>query len=252
MARSVLTSLLMTGVGFALAAAEARAATHRVAHADETVVLLHGLGRESSSMWLLAHRLRQAGYSVHPFDYPSREESINELVSHLHEDLAKCCVGDASRLHFVTHSLGGILTRAYIATHRPANLGRVVMLSPPNQGSKLADLAVANRFLRWAAGPTVSELGTDRSSLPNRLGPADFELGIIAGSRSMNPIGSWMLDGPDDGAVAVESMRLEGMSAFLVVPRTHTFIMNSAVVTREIVHFLEHGRFSQPTGEAGG
>jgi hypothetical protein len=144
----------------------------------------------------------------------------------------------------VTHSLGGIMLRAFLEEHRPDNLGRVVMLSPPNQGTELVDRFGDHPWFRRASGPTAQELGTQPSSLPKRLGPADFELGIITGDVSYNPITSWMITGADDGVVAVDSARLEGMTDFLVVPRSHTFIMNSGKVTKEIVHFLEHGSFS--------
>lgn len=207
------------------------------------VVVLHGLGRSSFSMWLLASRLTQAGFEVHNLDYPSTEERIDQLVEVLDGELEQCCLSSEKPLHFVTHSLGGILVRAYIARRRPDNLGRVVMLSPPNQGSELVDELRDNPLFQWATGPAGQELGTDSSNLPNRLGPADFEVGIITGSRSLNPLTSWLVTGEDDGKVSVESARLEGMADFLVVPNTHTFIMNSSQVAREVVHFLEQGSF---------
>ena len=165
------------------------------------------------------------------------------------DQVEKCCLGSEKPLHFVTHSLGGILVRAYIAQKRPHNLGRVVMLSPPNQGSQLVDELRDNPLFQWATGPAGQELGTDPSNLPNRLGPADFEVGIITGSQSLNPLTSWLVTGEDDGKVSVESAQLEGMADFLVVPNTHTFIMNSSQVAQEVVHFLEQGSFSQSTYE---
>ncbi len=159
-------------------------------------------------------------------------------------EVEQCCLSSEKPLHFVTHSLGGILVRAYLAQKRPDNLGRVVMLSPPNQGSQLVDELRDSPLFQWATGPAGQELGTDPSNLPNRLGPADFEVGIITGSRSLNPLTSWLVTGEDDGKVSVESAQLEGMADFLVVPNTHTFIMNSSQVALEVVHFLEQGSFS--------
>ncbi len=209
------------------------------------VVVLHGLGRSSLSMWLLANRLTQAGFEVHNFDYPSTQASVQELVGVLSNQVEQCCLSSEKPLHFVTHSLGGILVRAYIAQKRPHNLARVVMLSPPNQGSQLVDELRDSPLFQWATGPAGQELGTDPSNLPNRLGPADFEVGIITGSRSLNPLASWLVTGEDDGKVSVESAQLEGMADFLVVPNTHTFIMNSSQVAQEVVHFLEQGSFSE-------
>ncbi len=209
------------------------------------VVVLHGLGRSSTSMWLLANRLAQAGFEVHNLDYPSTEATINQLVEMLDNEVEACCLSGGQPLHFVTHSLGGILVRAYLAQKRPHNLGRVVMLSPPNQGTQLVDELRDNPLFQWATGPAGQELGTDPSNLPSRLGPADFEVGIITGSQSLNPLTSWLVTGEDDGKVSVESAQLKGMADFLVVPNTHTFIMNSSQVAQEVVHFLEHGSFSQ-------
>jgi len=198
------------------------------------------------SMWLLASRLTEAGFEVHNLDYPSTEETIDQLVEMLNGEVKQCCLSSEKPLHFVTHSLGGILVRAYLAQKRPDNLGRVVMLSPPNQGSQLVDELRDSPLFQWATGPAGQELGTDPSNLPNRLGPADFEVGIITGSRSLNPLTSWLVTGEDDGKVSVESAQLEGMADFLVVPNTHTFIMNSSQVALEVVHFLEQGTFSAP------
>ncbi len=196
------------------------------------VVVLHGLGRSSTSMWLLANRLQQAGFEVHNLDYRSTVATINQLVEMLDNYVEACCLSGGKPLHFVTHSLGGILVRAYIAQKRPHNLGRVVMLSPPNQGSQLVDELRDNPLFQWATGPAGLDLGTEPSNLPNRLGPGDFEVGIITGSRSLNPLTSWLVTGKDDGTVSVENVQLEGMADFLVVPNTHTFIMNSSQVAR--------------------
>ena len=157
------------------------------------VVVLHGLGRSSMSMWLLANRLTQAGFEVHNFDYPSTEATIDQLVEMLDGEIEECCLSGGKPLHFVTHSLGGILVRAYVAHKRPHNLGRVVMLSPPNQGSPLVEEFRDSPLFQWATGPAGQELGTEPSNLPNRLGPADFEVGSITGSRSLNPLTSWLV-----------------------------------------------------------
>ena len=152
---------------------------------------------------------------------------------------------------FVTHSLGGIITRAFLEKGRPPNLGRVVMIAPPNSGSDVVDSLGGNWILRRFLGPAFTELGTSGSSAPNRLGPAAYEVGIIAGNRSWNPLGSLLIDGTDDGAVAVVSSRLEGMKDFLIIPAGHTLIMEDAAVIAEVLHFLREGRFSATTDENG-
>jgi len=212
----------------------------------DTVVLLHGLGRTTQSMVYMAERLATAGYQVVNIPYPSRKQKIGTLVEGLRKSLAECCLDTASRLHFVTHSLGGILVRAYLSGNRPDNLGRVVMLSPPNKGSDVVDFFGKNRLFTYFFGPAAVELGTDPKSIPSRLGPADFEVGIITGDRTIDPISSWIIDGDDDGKVSIEQAKLEGMAAFQVVHVSHAFIMKDPWVVNEVIYFLQNGRFSKP------
>ena len=210
----------------------------------ERVVLLHGLGRGIGSMATLEAALDAAGYEVHNLGYPSRDKTPDELLTLLSEELETCCLVDDRPLHFVTHSLGGILVRALLEVERPRQLGRVVMLAPPNQGSEVVDSLGESWLFRTVMGPTAEELGTGPGSLPNRLGPPDYPLGILASNRSINPIGSWLLPGEDDGSVKVEAMRIEGMTDFRVLPATHTFIMRDPDAIRQTLNFLRYGRFA--------
>lgn len=212
--------------------------------AEETVVLLHGLYRSDRSMRPLETPVSSAGYRVVNLDYDSRSQTPEALVSQLDLLLRGCCL-EAPKLHFVTHSLGGLVTRAYVASHRPANLGRVVMLAPPNHGSPLGDLVAGSSVLRFLLGSTAGRLGTDPSSFPNELPPADFELGVIAGTGSRSPLGAVLIDGESDGTVAVASARLDGMSDFITVDSAHTWIMRSDEVATQTVYFLSHGRFAR-------
>lgn len=214
----------------------------------DTVVLLHGLGRTDLSMLRMKLDLEGRGYRVVNLDYPSTQHSIEVLAEEtLAPEIAECCADSDGKLHFVTHSMGGIVLRHYLAEHQLSNLGRVVMLSPPNQGSEIADWVAENPMLEALMGPAVEELGTEASSLPNQLGPVEFELGVIAGNRTLNPIFSRMIPGEDDGKVAVDRTRVRGMADFLVVPHSHTYIMMSDEVISQVAHFLEHGRFLRDT-----
>lgn len=212
----------------------------------ETVVLLHGLYRSERSMRPLEQPVREAGYLVVNLDYDSRSQTPEALVAALGARLAGCC-GDAPKLHFVTHSLGGIVARAYLAKRRPANLGRVVMLAPPNHGSPLADVVARSSLLRLLLGSTAAQLGTSPSSFPNALPAPDFEVGVIAGTASRNPLGAFLIDGESDGTVPVASTRLEGMTDFITVDSAHTWIMRSDEVAAQAVRFLESGRFAHET-----
>ena len=229
----------LLGLCFALIAPSARP----VAAAPEVVVLLHGLYRSPRSMQPLEEPVRHAGFRVVNLDYDSRSQTPETFVAALDPQLAECCA-DTPKLHFVTHSLGGIVTRAYVAAHRPANLGRVVMLAPPNHGSPLADVVAHSSALRFLLGSTASRLGTDPTSLPNALPPADFELGVIAGTARSNPLGILLIAGDNDGTVPVASTRLEGMTDFISVEEAHTWIMRSDEVAAQTVLFLKSGHFA--------
>ncbi|GMR12846.1 MAG: alpha/beta fold hydrolase [Gemmatimonadota bacterium] len=194
-------------------------------------------------MALMSSRLQQAGYRVVTFGYPSTSEPIEVLVDSLGRALDECCSADPDGVHFVTHSLGGVLVRSYLSNKPTAHKGRVVMLSPPSQGSEIIDAFADSPVLQSFLGPSGFELGTDSTGIASRLGPVTFSLGIITGDRSLNPIGSWLIPGPDDGKVGVERAKVEGAADFLVVPATHTFIMNRRDVADQTVYFLQQGRF---------
>lgn len=213
-----------------------------VAQPPETVILLHGLGRTHHSMKALARSLEDAGYRVVNLGYPSRHHAVRALVDTVAAELESCCANDTTPLHFVTHSLGGILVRGYGSSRGAGRIGRVVMLSPPNQGSQVVD-RVPQALLDLVLGPAALQLGTDTGSVVHSLPPVDFELGIIAGDATLNPLFSWWLPGDDDGKVTVESARVDGVDDFLVVPYSHTWIMRRERVIEHVLAFLQNGRF---------
>jgi triacylglycerol lipase len=211
---------------------------------QEEVILLHGLCRTSRSMMSMQRALTDAGYKVRNVDYPSRTASIQKLADDaIGKAVADCRQAGATKIDLVTHSLGGILVRSYLARHCIPELGRVVMLAPPNQGSEVVDKIGGLFLFKWLNGPAGNELGTDAISTPNKLGPANFPVGVIAGDRSINWINSLLIPGSDDGKVSVERTKLGGMSDHLVIHATHPFIMQNREVIRQTIQFLHTGSF---------
>lgn len=210
----------------------------------ECVVLLHGLLRTRRSMRKMQKTLERRGYAVYNLGYPSRRYPIETLTEcFLQPALERHCIGRYQKLHFVTHSMGGILLRRYLSRYRVPELGRVVMLSPPNRGSELVDKLKGNVFFRLLNGPAGRQLGTENDSSPNRLGPVNFELGVITGNFSLDWLFGRMIPGESDGKVAVARAGVDGMRDFKVVPYGHAFIMRKPGVIVQVVQFLRTGRF---------
>ena len=215
------------------------------AMADDCVVLLHGLARTSMSMNKMERELEAAGYLTANIDYPSRDHTVEELADMVvPEGLAACREQSGpDTIHFVTHSLGGILVRQYLQQHEVPELGRVVMLGPPNQGSAAVDELRDVPGFDWLNGPAGKQLGKGENSVPLKLGPANFELGVIAGNRTIDPITSAVLENPDDGRVSVEDTKLDGMADFVVVEHSHAFMMRMQRTIQLTKAFLSTGRF---------
>jgi pimeloyl-ACP methyl ester carboxylesterase len=210
----------------------------------ECVALLHGLWRTENSMDHMEESLAENGYIVANIEYDSRDATIEELAMDTLPRAVEAC-GDAEAIHFVTHSMGGILLRSYLAEHDIPGLARSVMLGPPNQGSEVIDRYGELPGFEWFSGPAGLELGTGIASVPRSLGPVTFDVGIIAGTRSLNPILSLSLPGPDDGKVSVDATRVEGANDHIEMETTHIFMMRNDDVIGQVIHYLENGRFER-------
>ncbi|MCM0148643.1 alpha/beta fold hydrolase [Photobacterium galatheae] len=238
MKQTVIRICLSVSMFVALSLTPVQAATT----ASGCVVLLHGLARTAHSMSAMAEALAQAGYRTVNVDYPSTQMTIPALAERvIPQGVSQC--GHTEPVHFVTHSMGGILVRQYLSEHPVQGLGRVVMLAPPNQGSEVVDTMHDFFLFQWIYGPAGQQLGTDALSIPKQLSPVSFELGVIAGNRSIDFLTSWSLPEPHDGKVSVESTKVAGMKAHLVLPVTHTFIMRHDETIQQSVYFLGHGFF---------
>lgn len=212
--------------------------------AKDCVVLLHGLARTSASLEKLQTTLEDQGYLVVNKDYPSRQYDIPQLATlAIGAGVEQCETLGAEKIHFVTHSLGGILVRQYLSHNTLPKLGRVVMMGPPNKGSEVVDKLKNVPGFALINGPAGLQLGTGEQDIPGTLGPATFEVGIIAGTRSVNLILSTMIPEGDDGKVSVDSAHLVNETDFVSLPVTHPFMMKNPDVIAQVIHFLKNGKF---------
>ncbi len=209
---------------------------------EECVVLLHGMARSDKSMNKMEKRLTEVGYTVVNFNYPSTQHNIESIAkTYLPNAIAQCKPNII--INFVTHSLGGIVLRKYLSDNQLQLLGRVVMLGPPNKGSEIVDKLKNVPGFEFINGPAGMELGTDKTSVPNLLGPVTYPVGVIAGSSTINPILSQMLPNPDDGKVSVENTKVDGMADHITLPVSHPFLMRDDEVIRQVKIFLKTGAF---------
>ncbi len=214
--------------------------TSSASEANEAVILVHGLARTPRSMKPLAEHLKQHGYQPHLLSYPSRKADIATLSKeHLEPMVAELQQSGVTKIHFVTHSMGGILVRDLLARHPLPELGAVVMLAPPNQGSQIVDKIGHWKAFSYINGPAGNQLGTNKLGIIHQLPSPHFPLCIIAGDRSINPINSQMIPGKDDGKVSIENTKLEGMHQHIVLHRTHPMIMRAPETFQHTLAFLQ-------------
>ena len=225
--------------------------TSQCSPSAEEVILLHGLARTNRSMLKVESELQKKGYQTYNCNYPSTKQPIQLLAEIFISQAIDYCekTYQPDRIHFVTHSMGGILTRYYLSQHLLSKLGRVVMLAPPNAGSELVDWLSGLPLFNLINGPAGKQLGTTESSLPNSLGAADYEVGVIAGNKSFNVLTSVLIGTENDGKVSTNSAKLDGMADYIVLPYTHTFMMNRREVIDQILNFLEVGKFDHDATE---
>lgn len=207
--------------------------------------MLHGLGRTQLSMARLASALRADGYVVVNGSYPTRAKPVEELTAVVASGIDTCRRADASKIHFVTHSAGAIVLRYYFQSNSVPEAQRAVMLGPPNHGSEIVDRYRHHWWFRAATGPLGQQLGTNAESLPNTLWPIPLEIGVVAGTKTLNPWFSKVIPGRDDGKVSTASAALPEMVDYLLVPHTHTFMSYSNEVARQVKAFLRQGSFAR-------
>lgn len=209
----------------------------------ELVVLLHGLGGSNAAMWLIAARLEDAGYHVHRVGYDSLDRTMGEIVAEVSGQIDVCCADHEQTVHFVGNSMGGLLIRAYLQGKQLENLGRVVLMGTSNQGTQVVD-HFRDKWWMKIVGPAANALGTDNNSFPASIDAPYYPVGVIAGVSESN-MNEAYLPGEDDGLIAVEATKLEGMTDFIIVKTSHSMMRYNPEVAEQAVHFLQQGKFSK-------
>lgn len=209
---------------------------------QEWVVLLHGIFRSPRSMNRIQKALEKGGYRVINLGYPSTKESIENIAGLLHRQVRDLPKG-RGRLHFVTHSLGAIVVRYYLAHHRLKNAGRVVMIAPPNRGSTLAFYLHKWMPYKWMFGKAGQEVTGGPNSLPLTLPAPRLEFGVIAGGAGSGTGINPLIPGDNDGTVKVEETKLEGMKDFVLIKGQHSTLLLQRGVIENVLAFLKTGAF---------
>lgn len=192
-------------------------------------------------MWLLASRIEQAGFRVIRVGYDSLRETPQAMLVEVARQIDLCCAALQSSVHFVGHSLGGLLIRAYLAEHEVTHLGRVVLIGTPNYGTPIVDRYRDSWWMNLA-GPTAQTLGTGAGSFPASLPDPNYPVGVIAGVKA-GPLLDDVMAGDHDGLVPVESTKVPGMVDFITVNSGHSFLRYSDEVAQQTAAFLQTGRF---------
>lgn len=213
---------------------------------QETVVLVHGLWMHGIVMALMRHRIERCGYHVLSYSYPSMDLSLAENADRLSRF---CSERGAGRMHFVGHSLGGAVILTLLENAAALDIGRIVLAGPPYAGS-----FAARRFEHLPGGRKA--LGRSIRHWLDHSRAADYaryEIGVIAGDTNFG-LGTLIapdLPRPNDGVVTVEETRVPGARDHIVLPATHTSMLMSAEVARQICAFLSAGAFSRGMKEEG-
>ena len=210
---------------------------------DQLVILLHGIMKSSKKMKGLAEFLRKNQFDVCNISYPSTKFPLEELVDIIHDEISQASALSYNNISFVGFSMGGLLTRAYLNKYKPDNLGNVVFIGTPNNGSEVADFFKNYKLYKMLCGPAGQQLVTDQEEFKKILGMPDYDFGVVAGNFTVNLLLSRIINKPNDGKVSVESTKLQGMSDHIVLRTSHPFMIRNKKIWQYALNFLNHTKF---------
>ena len=212
---------------------------------EESVIVIHGFARRASSMNTLAYAIHQAGYEVRNVGYNSINQNLNDIKEEVFEKFNQyISLNPGKKIHFVGHSLGGLLIRAYLEENKLNNLGVVILMGTPNKGTQLVNQYEDKWYFSWL-GPVISELGVDSSQFLEALQDPYYTVGVIAGSKPYSRRSSDYLEGAHDGLVTVESAKLEGMHDFIELEVNHSIMKRDPRVIEQVIYFLKNSQFKK-------
>lgn len=206
------------------------------------VIILHGIARSNKHMKSLANFLEKDGFDVVNLTYPSTSYKIEELTTLINSEISKR-ITQNKPIHFIGYSMGGLMVRALIHKYNYQNLGKVVQLAAPNHGSEVADFVKNFWPYKKIFGPAGQQLVTNQTTIKHLFGEVNYELGVIAGNATIDPICWGIIPGENDGKVSIESTKLKGMKDHIVVSASHTFFPSNKEVHKQTIHFLKHSKF---------
>ena len=211
---------------------------------EQTIVLVHGLLNKPFVMKNIAKTLREAGYPVYNWGYPSTAHTIEEHAASLDKFVTR--INTNKRIHFVGYSQGAIVIRYMLTHYHVPNAGRFVMIGPPNHGSELAERFYHYAWFRMLYGhKSIKELFPDRKEFFKECGIPKLEFGIIAGGAGNKEGYSDHLPGDDDGMVSVESAHLENAADFILLDHRHLPLVFADDTARQTLHFIQTGEFAR-------
>ena len=206
----------------------------------KAVILIHGLLQTSNCMNQMSISLKDSGFVPVEFDYPSTQISIPEAAGFLNKMVTS--LEGFTEIHFVAHSMGGLVVRSFSTGTHDQRVKRLVMLGTPNQGAELADITQQVWLVRTASGPGARQLGTRPNGLIKKLPVPNYEFAVIAGARGTYAGWNPLIPGDDDGTVTVASTRLPGAADFGTVCKTHGDLLGDEQAISQTVNFLKSGR----------
>ncbi len=222
----------------------------KTAHDDECVILLHGSYGRANSMQHIMKRLQNDGYNVQNIGYAATKYKIERLATAVEDGVVRCQLAKASIIHIVGYSLGAIITRYYLANAHVPNIGRIILISPPNKGFPFANMTktLHKKYFLKKYGPAGLQLLTNFDSFVHKIPTISGKnIAIIAGNRHrsiLDIVRSIFIQGVDDGRISVLSTKLAGVPNHLVVSSSHDNILYNRHVHEQVSYFLQYGAFT--------